>query len=54
MDRDGACDPRGISQQWWISAPDGKPVYGLIVIAMGVQFALTGLHDFFSARPDQG
>jgi multiple antibiotic resistance protein len=25
---------------------------GLIVIAMGVQFALTGLHDFFAARPE--
>jgi multiple antibiotic resistance protein len=27
---------------------------GLIVIAMGVQFALTGLQDFFAVRPDQG
>jgi multiple antibiotic resistance protein len=27
---------------------------GLIVIAMGVQFGLTGLHDFFAAGPDQG
>ena len=24
---------------------------GLIVVAMGVQFALTGFHDFFSANP---
>jgi len=24
---------------------------GLIVIAMGTQFALTGLRDFFAARP---
>ncbi len=24
---------------------------GLIVVAMGVQFALTGLHDFFTAHP---
>jgi multiple antibiotic resistance protein len=27
---------------------------GLIVIAMGVQFTLTGLHDFFAALPNQG
>jgi small neutral amino acid transporter SnatA (MarC family) len=24
---------------------------GLIVVAMGVQFALTGLHSFFVAQP---
>ena len=24
---------------------------GLIVIAMGVQFALTGFHDFFTVHP---
>lgn len=27
---------------------------GLIVIAMGVQFTLTGLRDFFAAHPNQG
>jgi hypothetical protein len=48
--RDGASVPEAIACKRWAFARYGTQFMGLIVLAMGVQFALTGFQDFLLAQ----